>query len=198
MTDELRRGFKTEAERLAQLVRREIGLGPLDRLDCFALAKEWGIPVVSVGELREDGATDKSIRRLLSAEAGFSATTVCYGTQRLIVYNPKHASGRKASSLAHELSHVILEHEAAPALGLGGCRYWDARQEAEADWLGGALLVPRESALAWMLRSDDLEEGADHFGVSHDLFRWRVNHTGVARQVAARRRYAGPRRVPKA
>jgi hypothetical protein len=194
MADELRRGFKTEAERIAQLVRADLGLGPLDRLDCFELAEAWGIPVVTLGDLREDGATETSIRRLLAGDAGFSATTVILGTKRLIVHNPRHTPGRKANNLSHELSHLILEHEAAPAIGIGGCRHWDGQQEAEADWLGGVLLVPRESALAWMLASEDLAEGARHFGVSVDLFRWRVNHTGVARQVAARRRYYSPRR----
>jgi hypothetical protein len=39
-----------------------------------------------------------------------------------------------------------------------------------------------------MLADGELEAGARHFGVSVELFRWRVNHTGVARQIAARRR----------
>jgi Zn-dependent peptidase ImmA (M78 family) len=108
----------------------------------------------------------------------------------LIVYNPRHEPGRKASSLAHELAHVILEHEAAPAIGVGGCRHWDGLQEAEADWLGSALLVPRAGALAWMLESDDVEGGASNFGVSIELFRWRINHTGVLRQVEKLRREA--------
>jgi hypothetical protein len=187
---ELRRGFKSDAERTAEVVRGDLGLGPLDRLDCFALAEAWGIPVVSLGELRKDGASETSIRRLLSPEAGFSATTVVVGPRRLIVYNPRHEPGRKASSLAHELAHVILEHEAAPAIGVGGCRHWDGRQEAEADWLGSALLVPRAGALAWMLESDDVEGGAGNFGVSVELFRWRINHTGVLRQVEKLRREA--------
>jgi IrrE N-terminal-like domain len=190
VADELRRGFKADAERIAELVRSDLGLGPLDRLDCFGLAETWGIPVVSLGELREDGASDASIRRLMSPDAGFSATTVVLGSRRLIVYNPRHESGRKASSLAHELAHVILEHEAAPAIGVGGCRHWDGRQEAEADWLGSALLVPREGALAWMLESDDIDAGASNFGVSVDLFRWRINHTGVVKQVEKERRRA--------
>jgi hypothetical protein len=187
---ELRRGFKSDAERVADLVRHDLGLGPLDRLDCFALAEAWGIPVVSLGELREDGASEASIRRLTSPDAGFSATTVVVGPRRLIVYNPRHESGRKASSLAHELAHVILEHEAAPAIGVGGCRHWDAEQEAEADWLGSTLLVPRTSGLAWMLESDDVEAGARNFGVSVELFRWRINHTGVVREVQKLRRRA--------
>jgi uncharacterized protein DUF955 len=188
---ELRRGFKSDAERTAELVRSDLGLGLLDRLDCFALAEGWGIPVVSLGELREDGASEVSIRRLLSPEAGFSATTVVVGPRRLIVYNPRQEPGRKANSLAHELAHVILEHEAAPAIGVGGCRHWDGRQEAEADWLGGALLVPRAGALEWMLESGDIDAGASNFGVSLALFRWRINHTGVVRQVEKLRREAG-------
>jgi len=191
VADELRRGFKSDAERTAELVRGDLALGPLDRLDCFALAEAWGIPVVSLGELREDGASEASIRRLMSPDAGFSATTVLVGPRRLIVYNPRNEAGRKASSLAHELAHVILEHEAAPAIGVGGCRHWDGRQEAEADWLGSALLVPRAGALAWMLERDDIDSGASNFGVSLELFRWRVHHTGVLRQVQKLRRRAG-------
>ena len=187
MAEELRPGFKAEAENIAQLVRAELNLGTLDALDCFALAEAWGIPVVSIGELREDGADDRSILRLLDEDAGFSATTVVLGTKRLIVYNPRQPRGRSASSLSHELSHLILEHEAAPAIGIGGCRNWDGQQEAEADWLGATMLVPRESALEWMLRTGDLEDGARNFGVSVELFRWRVNHTGVAREVTRTR-----------
>ena len=89
--------------------------------------------------------------------------------------------------MAHELSHLILEHEAAPAIGIGGCRHWNGAQEVEADWLGATMLVPRESALEWMRENGDLEDGARNFGVSVELFRWRVNHTGVVRQVAGGR-----------
>jgi Zn-dependent peptidase ImmA (M78 family) len=184
---QLRPGFKAEAENIAQLVRADLAVGPLDALDCFALAEAWGIPVVSLPELRANGASDRSVERLLSDEAGFSATTVVLGTKRLIVYNPNQPPGRSASSLAHELSHLILEHEPAPAIGIGGCRHWDGAHEAEADWLGATMLVPRESALEWMLQNEDLEAGARNFGVSVELFRWRVNHTGVVRQLARTR-----------
>lgn len=188
MADGLRRGFKAEAERIAESVRTELGLKPWQPLDCLALADDLSIDVITLRELRRHGAKEESIRRLISADAGFSATTVCAGTKRLIVYNPRHAPGRRANSLAHELSHVLLEHEPKPALADGGCRHWDDEEEAEADWLAAALLVPREGALRWMGRVGDLERGAEHFGVSVDLFRWRVNHTGVSRQLAYARR----------
>jgi Zn-dependent peptidase ImmA (M78 family) len=189
--DGLRRGFKADAERIAESVRAELGLEPSQPLDCLALAHHLGIEVIALRELRRHGAKEQSIRTLISDDAGFSATTVCAGTRRLIVYNPRDAPGRRANSLAHELSHVLLEHEPKPALGAGGCRHWANREEAEADWLGAALLVPREGALDWMTRDGDLDRGAEHFGVSIELFRWRVNHTGVSRQLARTRGTVG-------
>jgi hypothetical protein len=100
---ELRRGFKSDAERIAELVRRDLGVGLLERLDCFALAEAWGIPVVSLGELRDDGASETSIGRLMSPDAGFSATTIVVGPRRLIVYNPR-ATSRAARRAASPMS----------------------------------------------------------------------------------------------
>jgi hypothetical protein len=41
-----------------------------------------------------------------------------------------------------------------------------------------------------MLHSDDVDAGARNFGVSVELFRWRINHTGVVREVQKVRRGA--------
>jgi len=189
MTRKLRRGFKSEAEQISTNIREELGLDLTDRLDCHDLAGELCIPVLALPELEACGASRASVRRLLGRDAGFSALTICVGTRRLIVFNPKHSPGRRANSLAHELSHVLLEHPPAPALADGGCRHWDEDLEAEADWLGGTLLVPRDGALNWMRNGGSIELGAEHFGVSKPLFRWRVNHTGVLRQLRAATRY---------
>lgn len=185
MPERLRPGFKAEAERLALALRAELGLAPDDRLDCRDLAAHLGIPVLALADLRAEGASDESIRRLLQAEAAFSALTVCAGTRRLIVYNARHAPGRRSNSLAHELAHILLEHPAGPLLDAERRRLWDGRLEAEADWQAGALLVPREGALAWLRRERGPEGGERHFGVSRALFLWRVQQTGAARQFAA-------------
>ena len=185
MAGNLRHGFKSAAERLAVAVRADLKLSSFAPIDCTEICKELGVPVITVPELITSGATPKSIKQILSPQAKFSAMTVAAGTRRLIVYNPTHPAGRRANSLAHELSHILLEHPMLPALGDGGCRLWDARLEEEADWQAGALLVPREAALAWMRSNESLAEGAMHFGVSVALFQWRVNQTGVVRQLAA-------------
>src|SRR2546428_674113 len=142
MGELLRRGFKTQAEQLAHSVRLEMGLEPIDPLDCFALASNLGVPIVSLKELLIDGADRRHVEHLFVDAVSFSAATVCRGTRRLIIYNQVHPPGRRANSLAHELSHLLLEHPPVPALGLGGCRHWDSSLEAEADWLAATLLVP--------------------------------------------------------
>ncbi|MGH7442067.1 MAG: ImmA/IrrE family metallo-endopeptidase [bacterium] len=105
------------------------------------------------------------------------------GTDRLIVFNPDESPSRKASSLAHELSHILLEHPPEAAQVVNGCRKWNEEHESEADWLAAAILVPREAALVWMQSNGDAYLGACHFGVSLKLFQWRVNNTGISIQL---------------
>lgn len=177
-------GFKARSERIAHEVRADYGLKSFEPIDCLAICESLLIPVVPINDLVDYGAAASSVRCLLSQHSSFSAVTVCHGTARLIAYNPSHPPGRQASSLAHELSHILLEHPVAPALGAGGCRKWDPRLEAEADWQAGALLVPREAALHWMQRDGSIDRGARWYGVSVPMFRWRVQQTGVARQLS--------------
>ena len=181
----LRRGFKADAERIAAEVRHELGLSSIEPVDCIEICKDLSIPIITVSDLASSGASPKSIKCMLSPDSKFSAMTIASGTKRLIVYNPQHPVGRRANSLAHEISHILLDHPLAPALGVGGCRRWSAVLEAEADWQAGALLVPRQAALSWMQASGSLDDGARHFGVSLPLFRWRVNQTGVLRHLQA-------------
>ncbi len=187
MAASLRRGFKAEAERQSQAIRTQLNLGPMGRLSCFVLADHLCVPVASLQDLLDDGASPESVARLARSTSPFSAVTICCGEKYLVVYNHSHPPARQANSVVHELVHVLLKHPPLPALGAGGCRVWEQRYEEEADWLAGAILVPREGAVMWFRRGGQMEDGADHFGVSLELFRWRVNQTGVARQLARSR-----------
>jgi hypothetical protein len=176
-------GFKAEAERISHEIRTELGLSPHDRLVAENLAAHLDIPVIGLAELLLVGADPMWIRLLQGRGAKFSALTVLEGTRRLIVFNQRHPPGRRANSLAHELAHTLLDHPPSPAIGDGGCRRWDDEVESEADWLAGAMLVPREGALRWCRNGCGIADGATHFGVSAALFAWRINHTGISKQV---------------
>lgn len=181
-------GFKAEAERISIEIRAELSLSLDNRLTCIDLADHLEIPVIGLTDLLHSGADPKWVRLLQGNSAKFSALTVIDGTRRLIVFNPRLPPGRRANSLAHELSHTLLDHPPRPAIGDGGCRRWDAQVESEADWLAGALLVPRDGALRWHRDGRNIVDGAVHFGVSEALFSWRLNHTGITRQVQSWRR----------
>ena len=85
---------------------------------------------------------------LINHPREWSALSVALATGTLVVYNPTHDAARINNSLCHELSHLILEHEHGRMVTFGDCvmREFDNRQEEEADWLAGSLLVP-EAAL---------------------------------------------------
>ena len=143
----LRRGFKAQAAELAQEVRAELGLRPLDRLDPRVLALHLTIPIVTLSELAADA--DGARHFLLIEPGAFSALTVFFGHRRLIVHNDSHSEARQNSDLVHELAHGLLLHEPTTALdGATGCRNWNDRIEAEANWLTGELLVTRRAALS--------------------------------------------------
>jgi Zn-dependent peptidase ImmA (M78 family) len=185
----LRRGFKTEAEQIALEIRSELSLRAIDRLDPFFLADYLCIPVWTVRDCLRASVNPAPATILLDAESdSFSATTVFFGRRRVIVHNEGHARTRQASNLAHEIGHCLLEHPVVPIRREDGRRYWDATMEEEATWLSGALLVPRDGALSLTRRGHTIEAIADHYGVSAQLCRWRLNQTGIFRQILRRKK----------
>jgi len=194
VTGSLERGFKTRAEKLALQLRLELGLTPYDRLDPRALAQHLGIAIMNLRDLVAYGANQSSVSYFIDvAPEELSALTIREGNECLIVENPRHSTGRRSSTLTHELSHVILKHAPGPALGVGGCRRWNQKDEDEADWLAGVLLVPRPIALRFARLETPVAVAAFNMGVSVPLLQWRMNHTGAAAQ-AQRERLARSRR----
>lgn len=180
----LRRGFKTEAEGISREVRGELGLAPHQPLSPTALAKHLDVPLLQLSTLRV--SAPDAVKYFLRDERGaFSAVTVFRDTNRLVVYNDGHSAGRQASDLSHELAHALLLHSPHAAMDENGCRLWSEDMEAEADWLGGVLLVPNDAAYRIASRRTPLDEAASEYGVSAKMMRFRLNVTGAAK-VAAR------------
>lgn len=186
----MRTGLKAEAEKISFEIREELGLSLSQPLDSYILANHLGISIIKLSDLLNQDASEASIRQLTGPGRGeFSAVAVFYGTRCLIVVNESHTHSRINNTIAHELSHLILGHEPSSSLRKGGCREWDKTQEDEANWLAGALLVPRVTALAIARRRDNTKMAARKLGVSEKLLIWRLNHTGVRRQVERAQTY---------
>ena len=186
---EYRRGFKKEAEQIAQAERVELGLAPRDPLDPWQLASHHGVEVVSLSELRrQDDEARAAVSHFVSADSGaFSAMLLPVGLGACIVENDSHASTRRKANLSHELGHLFLDHEFGYAIFDGRCRDFDATAEREAVWLGGELLIPRVGALA--CARDDMSDAdvAHLFGVSEALAAMRMNASGARLQASRRR-----------
>ncbi len=177
----LRRGFKSEVNALVTSTRAELGLDVRAPLDVWQLAAQLGIPLVAISAYRV--VEPEAVRFLMKIESGsFSAVTVFCGPRRLIVFNDGHARTRQASDLAHELAHALLHHTPHTAIDERGCRYWSAEYEEEANWLGGALLVPEEAALLVVRRRISLAEAARDYGVSVRMMQYRLNVTAANRR----------------
>jgi Zn-dependent peptidase ImmA (M78 family) len=174
----LRWGFKKEAESTAIEIRDELGLRKTDPLDPWRLAKHLEIPIRTLSEF---DITAPFAARFFAeeGESQFSAVTVFRDTARVIVHHDAHSRARQASDIAHELSHALLGHPPTQALDDRGCRLWDQTVEDEANWHSGVLLVPAPAAWLVAAHGYTLKWAADHYGVSEQMMRFRLNMTGA-------------------
>jgi Zn-dependent peptidase ImmA (M78 family) len=181
-----RRGFKTWAEQTSRRVRQKLKLPPTAPLDPYKLAELLSVLILRPEELA-DLSTDVAQRLLNEHEANWSAITVSDGKAHLIVINSSHAATRTNSSLAHELAHILLGHEPSmmfmsPGSGLA-LRTHNEEQEEEANWLAGSLLLPRDVLLSIRRRRLDDEAACGEYRVSQAMLRYRLNVTGVDKQL---------------
>lgn len=179
----LRRGFKAEAERAATRLRLDLGLQPHDGLDPRVLAEHLEVEVVDADSL----VPRRDLEELERLQAyAFSAATFEIAAQKIIVVNTLHALGRQNSDLAHELAHIILEHDLSELRELGGQPFRTCRpgEEEEATAFGGTILLPRALLMSAGRRNASIEQIASENRVTVDMARYRYNTTGVARQLA--------------
>lgn len=178
----MRRGFKAEAERVAEGVRKEMRLKPADRLDAAVLAAHIGMDVRQADAL-VDRSKLSALERL--QPGAFSACTLTIGTKKFLIVNPLASAGRTQSDIAHEVAHVLLEHRLGEVQQVGGLAFFscDADEEQEANWLAGCLLLPRPLLLRLAGRGLDAAQIAQECGVSEPMAAFRLRATGIFRQL---------------
>ncbi|OKI58022.1 ImmA/IrrE family metallo-endopeptidase [Micromonospora sp. CB01531] len=188
---------KAEIQRRAIDIRKtDLGLTEYVRLCPYELAREHGIAVHPLGGLSEMGCPEESVAFYASERPDvWSAALVPAGTGQFIVENTSHLPRRRRFNVAHEMAHVLLEHEfdrvMFSAEGRRGCANPSSKdQEWEAEELGAELLLPLVAAYKAARERRTDEEVADLFDVSLLVARWRMNGTGariVAQRAAAKR-----------
>ena len=179
-------GFKARAERLAEELRARVAADPARPLDLTAVAASLNVRVVSAADL----VALERLQEIKRIQAfSFSACTFEIDGRQIIVFNPIRSDARQASDVAHELAHIVLEHQLAEIQYLDGVPFRTCQpgQEQEATEFGGTLLLPRKVLLREARRDATIDQIANKFGVTTQMAQFRWNTTGVASQVARQR-----------
>jgi hypothetical protein len=181
----LERGFKTWAEQLALSIRRELDLDPHAPLAPLRLAEHLDVRVLVPSKI--PGLPKPVLDQLVLVDpGGWSAVSCSVNGQTLIIHNPQHSVGRQNSDLAHELAHLILEHEPSKLVlsqdGTMVLRSFDEKQDEEANWLGWCLLLPRLALVHATKARLSKSAIAHRWGVSEQLVEFRTRMTGVKRE----------------
>jgi hypothetical protein len=181
--DIFERGFKAWCENTSESVRKRLGLDSGAPLPPRLLAEHYGVTVWTPQQV--PGLAQVSIDYLGSPEGDeWSAVTVLVDSQTFIVINSSHSPARQSSDIMHELAHIIRGHKPdqvyiQDSIAL---RDFDDLQEAEANWLAGALLLPRAAMVKCIRERLDKFKAMEIYGVSQQLYTYRLNKTGVNRQ----------------
>ena len=185
----MERGFKSRCEQIAKSVRHKLDLSATAPLSADALASHMGVSIWLVTDL---GLSDADIEQLTVLDVdAWSAVTVQSVGREAIIVNPAHRSGRYASDVMHELAHLMLAHEPSRMFFVGdselALRGFNKDVEDEANWLAGALLLPRDALVKIHSRRISADDACEQYGVSKQMLNFRINVTGVKRQFKRRR-----------
>jgi len=180
----LRRGFKSEANITSREVRNDLGLAADEPLCPFKTAELIGVPLRKLSSYRSVLPLETTHLMHSRGKIVLSAMTVCFGTERIIIYNDGLAPTRSYADIMHEISHMLLMHPPHRLSIESGGRHYDAELEEEADWLGPALLVSEDAALAVAQSRVSVRTAASHYMVSPSLMQMRLNVTGAAKRAA--------------
>jgi len=188
-------GFKAQAERISEAYRKELGLTIFCPLDAFRLAEYLEVPIVCITKTLSQDDLVKLIGTK-SAPKDFSATRMinCDG-DNIIIHNSNNSPYRQQSDIMHELAHVIRNHQTSIEVKrlcyLLNLQSTNAVQEEEAKYLGACLQMTRAGLFWAFKRNFTYEQISAHFSASLDMVQYRVNSSGVAKQLEYKARKNG-------
>ena len=166
--------------------------------DAVSRALELGeIPAIRLASVLEDKLDTLILN--VDTVAGVSGAACQLGPLNTIIINRREAEGRRSFDMGHELFHLITWQKMPPChIERNGAipgRY--KRIEQLADNFSSALLMPHRAVTSWMAGlpmpaeeaglADWLKQGASHFRVSGQAFKWRLVGLGLLKRPIADR-----------
>lgn len=182
----MKRGFKAYTERKSLSARSELGLQRYEPIDPWQYVRSKGIILWTPEEV--PGVDPTHVSQLVVRDPNsWSGITVREGETIAIIVNSAHPKARIANTIMHEWAHIELKHKPNRVDQFDGgimlLSDYPEEIEDEANWLAGAMLVPREGLVHWRKKGFETEKIAELYGVSEQLVTWRRRMTGVDRQI---------------
>lgn len=185
------RGFKSWCEQTAIQQRKNLDLGSTEPLNPLRLAESLSVGVWPVENI--PGLDPDDLKTLTEDDPeSWSAVTLKTDGKSLIVVNSAHSLGRQSSDVMHEVAHIIIGH--APARidltedGLLVLSSYDKKQEDEATWLAGCLLLPRDALLLMRRQKIGADAIQRKYGVTSAMLQYRLRVSGVDIQMKRARK----------
>lgn len=178
----LKHGFKQNAENKSLELRKINSKQDHERLSAKQLAEYLEVTLLYPKDIVGIPAT--ILKSLCNLDSKWSAVTLEINGHIVVILNPAHSDYRIESNIFHELAHLICKHEMKGFKKLNGLplRDFDTEQEAEAEWLGGCLHIPRKG-LEWALRNNMNKESiSKYYNASLQMVDFRINRTGIKYQ----------------
>lgn len=181
-------GFKKQSEDKAKEFRVALKKEIHEPLPAAMLAEYLELDIKTPIEIF--GGAGDALNTLINTDEWSALTLPCKSGRNIIIHNDTHSINRQESNIMHELAHNICGHETSKSQQINGLglfmREYNEEQEKEAEWLGACLQLPR-IALLWALkRNMTQKEISEYYQASEDMVRFRVNTTGVKRQLSYR------------
>ncbi len=185
----MKRGFKKWCEEEASRFRKVLGLKEYEALTWEELSSHLEVPVVDASSL--DLPIDVRQQLYKNDPSCWDAFTLPVGEgKHMVFYNSNQPTRRNTNTIMHELAHLLCNHVPSRIVNLAfPVRTYDSDHEEEADWLAGSLLLPRAALFHLLKKGMKKENIADQFQVSVELLQYRINMTGVLKQVYAAKRW---------
>ena len=184
-----------EMAKVAAEERGALGLNLMDPLDPYLLAEKWGIPVYPISVLADEDCPNETIEHFRTTSSKrWSAALVPLGRGRIIIENDSHQTVRRRSSVAHEMSHHLLEHVFPEGvLASDHDKLYSKAVEKQALFMSGELLAPNAACQKLAFRDADNAAVAARFNISTQMAQMQMKGPrsyakhALAKQARARR-----------
>jgi Zn-dependent peptidase ImmA (M78 family) len=185
------KGEPARLELCALAAKRALGVTLTAALDPWAAAERVDVEVRG-REYIERHRDEVRDQLLVHGRRNWSAMTMVFEGEPIILMNPTHDARRQKVTLAEELAHLVMGHPPSTLDPETGIRTYDAEIEDEAYGVGGAMVMPYAQLFSLARAATPARAIAGRFGVSEPFANYRINRAGL--RPMYRKRTAGRQR----